>query len=75
MPTLKRLREEAALSQIELGRVCGVSSHTIWRWEQALSRPSPEHRRKLSEIFGKTPKEVLEAIDTTAEQAKKQAAA
>ena len=75
MPTLKRLREEAALSQIELARVCGVSNHTIWRWEQALGRPSPEHRRKLAELFGITPKEVLEAVDATAEQAKEQPAA
>ena len=68
MPTLKRLREEAALSQLELARACGVSGHTIWRWEQALARPSPEHRRKLAELLGKTSREILEAVDATAGQ-------
>jgi transcriptional regulator with XRE-family HTH domain len=75
MPTLRRLREEAALTQTELARACGVSQHAVWRWEQALARPSPEHRRRLAQILGKSPKEVLEAVEATAEEAKERAAA
>ena len=75
MPTLRRLREEAALTQTELGRACGVSQHAVWRWEQALARPSPAHRRKLAELLGISPKEVLEAVEATEQEYKEQPAA
>lgn len=75
MPTLKRLREEAMLTQEELARACGVSRQAVVKWEHAQARPSMAIRRKLVEVLGKTPKEVLEAIDATAEEAKKCAAA
>jgi transcriptional regulator with XRE-family HTH domain len=72
MPTLKRLREEALLSQTELAQLCGVSRHTIWKWEHGQGAPSPAHRRKLVEIFRKEPKELLEAIETTAKAPQKE---
>lgn len=68
MPTLKRLREEALLSQTELAELCGVSRHTIWKWEHGQVGPSPAHRRKLAEIFRKEPKELLEAVEATAQE-------
>jgi DNA-binding XRE family transcriptional regulator len=75
MPTLKRLREEAMLTQEELAHACGVSRQAVVKWEHGQSRPSIPIQRKLVEVLGKTPREVLEAIDATAEQAKKRAAA
>ncbi len=75
MPTLKRLREEAMLTQEELARACGVSRQAVMKWEHGQARPSMPVRRKLVEVLGKTPKEVLEALDATAAEAKKVAAA
>lgn len=71
MATLRDLREEAMLSQVELAQRCGVSKQTIWEWETARAKPKPAHQRRLVEIFGKPPREVLDAIKATQEEAKK----
>jgi len=63
------------LTQEELARACGVSRQAVVKWEHAQSRPSMPIRRKLVEVLGRTPKEVLEAIEATAEEAQKLAAA
>lgn len=75
MATLRELREEAMLSQVELAQRCGVSKQTIWEWETARAKPKPAHQRKLVEIYGKTPREVLDAIKATQEASKEQPAA
>ena len=75
MATLRDLREEAMLSQVELAQRCGVSKQTIWEWETARAKPKPAHQRKLVEIFGKMPREVLNAIKATQESSKEQPAA
>lgn len=75
MKTFKRLREEAMLSQTGLAAACGVSKQTAWDWEHAYARPSPENMRKLVTILGKEASEILDALDATAEEAKKGAAA
>lgn len=75
MKTFKRLREEAMLSQTGLADACGVSKQTTWEWEHAYARPSPENMRKLVEVLGKGASEILDALDATAEEAKKEAAA
>ncbi len=63
------------LTQEELARACGVSRQAVMKWEHGQTRPSMPVRRKLVEVLGKTPKEVLGALDATAEEAKKGAAA
>ncbi len=75
MPTLRDLREDALLTQAELAEACGVSAQTVSEWENARVIPSIRNRRKLVETLRKTPKEVKEAIQATAEAAKKEAAA
>jgi len=75
MKTLKRLCEEAMLTQTGLASACGVSKQTIWEWEHAYARPEPANLRKLVAILGREPSEILDALDATAEQAKKRAAA
>lgn len=72
MPTLKRLREEALLTQEELANACGVSRQAVWKWEHAQARPSIAILRRLVEVLGKSPKEVLDAIDETAKERKKE---
>lgn len=53
METLKDLRENAALTQAELGKLCKVTKQTIWSWETGVSLPYPGHIRRLAEIFHK----------------------
>jgi len=71
MKTFKRLREEALLTQTGLAAACGVSKQTAWEWEHAYARPSPENMKKLVMILGKEVSEILDALDATAEEAKK----
>ena len=75
MKTLKRLREEAMLTQAGLAEACGVSKQTVWEWEHGYARPHPENLKKLVSILGKGASEILDALDETAEEAKEQPAA
>jgi transcriptional regulator with XRE-family HTH domain len=75
MPTLRELREEALLTQVELAQACGVSHQAVWEWEHGSTKPSIRNRRKLVEVLKLTPKELREAIEATAEEAKKRPAA
>lgn len=68
MPTLKDLREDAALTMGELAGLVGVNVQTIWRWENARARPSPPHRRKLASVFGKETKDIAEAVRETSKE-------
>jgi len=63
MATLKRMREEAALTLDEVAYACGVRRQAVWLWEQGKNRPNPSHRRKLATVFHCTPREILEAIE------------
>ena len=72
MPTLKDLRQEAMLSQVELARQLAVSKQTVWEWEHAKAKPKPAHQRKLVALYGKTPREILDAIKATQEEASKE---
>ncbi len=65
MPTLRDLREEAFMTQADLAKACGVSHASISDWENAKSIPSMKNRRKLMEVLGKTPREIMEAIRET----------
>ncbi len=71
MKTFKRLRVEAFLSQQELAARLGVSRQAISDWEHARARPGPENLKKLVAILGKDVSEILDALDASAEQAKK----
>jgi transcriptional regulator with XRE-family HTH domain len=65
MPTLKDLRERALLSQIELSRAVGVTHDAVYSWESGRKSPTPEHRRRLVDIFKCTPDELLAALKET----------
>jgi len=39
---IRRIREDAQVSQEQFARKLGVSRKTVYRWEQGLSRPKPE---------------------------------
>lgn len=48
---LKRLREAAGLSKVDLAEKLGVSDNQIRRWESGTARPRPEKEDLLAEIF------------------------
>jgi len=53
------------MTQLELAKACGVSHASVSDWENAHSIPSMKNRRKLMEVLGKTPQEIIEAIRAT----------
>jgi DNA-binding transcriptional regulator YiaG len=68
MATLKDLRERALLSQVELARLLGVNSKTVWDWEHGNVKPSSANRRKLVIVLRVTPQELLQAIEESAKE-------
>jgi len=57
---LKKLREEAGLSQEGLARIIGVASATISRWERGASPAmmSVPQMKALCRVFGKSIEEL-----------------
>ena len=51
---LKELRVEQGLSQIQLGKILGVSQRTISSWEADERRPDFETLEKIAKYFGVT---------------------
>ena len=47
---LKRLMEEADMSQAELARRLGTYPYTVWRWHEAGVRPHFRHQMALLDL-------------------------
>ena len=75
MPTLRDLRKQALLSSTELAGAMQVSRKAVWEWERAQSRPSPAHQRRLVVLLKVSPAELLQALEETAKEGKKERAA
>lgn len=56
---VKRLREERVLSQRELSRMAGLTHATVWRLENGFREARPSTIRKLADVLGVEPKELL----------------
>ena len=56
---LKRLREDRVLSQRELAREAGLAQGTVWRIENGFSDVHPSTIRKLAEVLGVEPRELV----------------
>ena len=52
MDELKRLREAAGLSQVQLALRLGVSQSTVANWEIGRRAPQARHLIKLAKILG-----------------------
>lgn len=52
MLELKKLREDAGLSQNQLAKMCGKVRQTIGMIESGQNKPSIELAKKFGEIFG-----------------------
>ena len=57
---LKRLREARAWTQVELAEKANMSPSTVVLIENGKSKPHPSTRRKLADVFGVDPSELLE---------------
>ena len=48
---IKELRNEARLTQEQLGKEIGISKVSVWQWENNISYPRPEIAQKLCDYF------------------------
>jgi DNA-binding XRE family transcriptional regulator/energy-coupling factor transporter ATP-binding protein EcfA2 len=55
---LKQAREERGWSQKDVAQKIGTDPKTVSRWERSVAYPSPYFRQKLSELFGKSLREL-----------------
>lgn len=49
----------AGISQAELARAIGRSRATVTNWMQGHSRPSAEDQRRVSEVLGRSPRQIF----------------
>jgi transcriptional regulator with XRE-family HTH domain len=56
---LRRLRRERALSQRDLSRMTGIAYDTISRLETGKQEAQPRTLRKLAQMLGVEPKELM----------------
>ena len=56
---LKHLREERVFSQRELARLAGLTHATVWKLENGPAEAHPRTIRKLAEVLGVAPKELV----------------
>lgn len=57
--SIKKLRENSGLSQIELAKQLNVTQGAVSQWEVGMTKPSIETIIKLSVIFNCTTDELL----------------
>ena len=60
---LRTLRRNAVLTQEELAAKVGVRQRMVSLWENGEATPRPANIRKLAEVLGVTPREVLAALE------------
>ena len=56
---LRRAREAAKLSQIELGKVAGITFQQIQKYEKGINRVSPSKLYLMAPALGTTPSAIL----------------
>jgi transcriptional regulator with XRE-family HTH domain len=56
---MKALRQERVLSQRELAYMAGLTQMTVWRLENGYRDARPGTIRKLAQILGVQPKELV----------------
>ena len=68
--TIKQLREEAGLTQLQLAYRLGVTPGAVSLWERAASEPKALQLRALADVFGVS----MDVIDLEPFQESKSAA-
>lgn len=57
--TLKAARVNAGYTQSGAAELLGVSTRTIWQWENGLSQPKPQMIDKICEAYSITYDELI----------------
>jgi len=71
--TLKELREEAGLTQLEVAYQLGVTPQTVYMWESGRREPLAKVFVKLARLYNVSPFDI-DLLDTADEAPKKAAA-
>jgi len=69
MNGLRLLRERRLMTQGDLADKIGIRYQTVSEWENGHSRPRVAAMRKLCEVLGVTPDELIAALNETREAA------
>ena len=57
--TIKRLRENKALTQAELAEKIGVTQGAVYFWEKGINEPTAGYLMKMASLFGVSVDELL----------------
>lgn len=60
---IKKLRESKGLSQVELGKIAGVSDKAVSTWENNIKTPRVGVIQKLSDYFGVSKSNIIEDVN------------
>lgn len=61
---LKKLRKDKGLTQVELGKLSGVTGVTIGYWEKDLNEPGSKALSKLAQALGTTESYLLYGVSS-----------
>ena len=68
---IKKLRESKGLSQVELGKIAGVSDKAVSTWENNIKTPRMGVIQKLSDYFGVSKSDIIEDVNVQQEADKR----
>lgn len=49
----KKIRKDLGLTQMEITKIFGITLNAYIRWENGVSKPSPENQKKVEEFLKK----------------------
>ena len=61
---IKELRSEKGLSQMQLGKLIGVSQKAVDYWERSVNEPKASYIIALVKVFGVSFDEFFENVET-----------
>ncbi len=67
--TLRQLREEAQLTQLEVAFALKVTPQTVYNWERGTREPKGSHLQQMARLFKVSADEIL-LLGTESEQGK-----
>ncbi len=59
---LRRLRKKAGLNQTQLGKLIGISTVTITRWERNIRQPRMDELKALATALNTSQEELLNGV-------------
>jgi transcriptional regulator with XRE-family HTH domain len=66
MKTIRALREEAGMTQLQLANELGITPSTVYNWERGRNEPKASQLKALALLFGVS----MDVIDFGVEAAK-----